>query len=186
MTGAASGTPDSIDAVITYLEMREPPSLPPLHAPLGKFALMRAESPPLSFYKYLYGTVGEGYYWTERKVLSNRRLKAIIEDERVEIHVPYVGGVPAGYSELDCRKAPEIELSYFGLMPYFVGRGLGSYFLNWTIRHAWDQKPSRLWVHTNTLDHPRALPLYQQMGFTPYARRTVTIDPDPNPARDPD
>ena len=186
MASGGRASPASIEAVITYLEMREPPALPELRAPLGKLALMRAERPSLAFYKFLYDRVGQGYHWTERKALSNAKLKAIIEDDRVEIHVLYVGGAPAGYSELDRRKPPEIELCYFGLMPEFVGRRLGGYFLNWTIRHAWQCHPSRLWVHTNTLDHPRALPLYQRMGFTPYARRTVRLDPDSNPPRDPD
>ena len=185
----ASGAPHSpalTEAVITFLEMREPPALPELRAPLGKLALMRVEHPSLAFYKFLYDEVGQGYHWTERKVLSDRDLKVIIEDDQVEINVLYVGGVPAGFSELDRRQPPEIELCYFGIMPQFIGHRLGGYFLNWTIRHAWACHPSRLWVHTNTLDHPRALPLYQRLGFAPYARRTVYLDPDPNPPRDPD
>ena len=35
----------------------------------------------------------------------------------------------------------------------------------------------RLWVHTNTLDHPRALPLYQKLGFVPYAQEKAEIVP---------
>ena len=117
----ASGAPHSpalTEAVITFLEMREPPALPELRAPLGKLALMRVEHPSLAFYKFLYDEVGQGYHWTERKVLSDRDLvisKVIIEDDQVEINVLYVGGVPAGFSELDRRQPPEIELCYFGI-----------------------------------------------------------------------
>ena len=30
-------------------------------------------------------------------------------------------------------------------------------------------KPAKITVHTNTLDHPAALPLYQKLGFVPVA-----------------
>jgi hypothetical protein len=32
-------------------------------------------------------------------------------------------------------------------------------------------------VQTCTLDHPRALPLYQQMGFIPFAQEEAEIMP---------
>ncbi|MBM3518381.1 MAG: GNAT family N-acetyltransferase [Alphaproteobacteria bacterium] len=177
-----------LEATITYLEMRAPPaSLPELRPPAGvRLTLLRAEKPTLAFYRFLYDTVGEGYHWVDRKRMSDARLRTIIEDERVEIYVLYVGGVPAGYAELDRRTPPEIELAYFGLMPGYLGRGLGSYFLNWAVRRAWEFGPRRVWVHTNTMDHPHALPLYQRFGFVAYARRTVAVDPNPNPPRDPD
>ena len=43
---------------------------------------------------------------------------------------------------------------------------------------AWTYEPARLWVHTNTLDHPKALPLYQRFGFKPYKQEQHEI-PDP-------
>jgi len=46
-------------------------------------------------------------------------------------------GVPAGFAELDRRIEGEIELVQFGLMPAFIGQGLGRYFLQWTIDKAW-------------------------------------------------
>ena len=178
---------DGIECLVTTLEMRAPPKLPPLHPPLGKkLALMRAEPPTLAFYRYLYDAVGRDWRWTLRKRVGDARLRAIIENPAVEIYVLYVGGVPAGFSELDRTQASEIELSYFGLVPDFIGQGLGAYFLNWTVRHAWEHGPSRLWVHTNSLDHPRALGLYQRMGFVVTDRHTAAADPDPDPTPPPD
>ena len=88
----------------------------------------------------------------------------------------YAEGVPAGYAELDARREPEIELSYFGLVPDFIGQRLGPYLLSFAIRTAWSRRPSRVWVHTCTLDHPAALGLYQRAGFIAYKEELETAD----------
>jgi hypothetical protein len=46
------------------------------------------------------------------------------------------------------------------------------------IGRAWEQPIERLWVHTCTLDHPRALGFYMRSGFRPY-KRAVEIAEDP-------
>ena len=94
------------------------------------------------------------------------------------IYVVYVVGVPAGFAEIDRRSKPEVELTYIGLMPEFIGRGLGNYLLSTAIDIAWNSEPSRLCIHTNTLDHPNALPLYQRHGFAPYGQEQKIV-PDP-------
>ncbi len=167
-----------IESIVTSLEMRNEPAHPAVHPPASlKLALLRAERPAVEFYRYLYDVVGRDWNWVDRKRLSDDALAAIVGDERVEIYVPYVGGVPAGYAELDRRQAPDIELAYFGLAPGFIGLGLGRYLLDWVIRRAWEYAPTRLWVHTCTLDHPSALPLYQRMGFVPYRQDREMIAP---------
>ena len=72
---------------------------------------------------------------------------------------------PVGYFELESQSGDQIELAYFGLLPAFIGHGLGSELLAGAIGVAWARGPSRLWVHTCTLDHPRALPTYRSHGF---------------------
>jgi len=168
--------PGKLDCVITYLEMMAQPTTPTPPIPAGKHALLRAENPTVSYYRYLYETVGTPWLWYERRLLNDVELATIIQDPKIEIFVLYVGGVPAGYSELDRREKPDIELSYFGLMPDFIGRGLGRYFLRWSVDQAWTHQPDRLWVHTCNLDHPRALSLYQKVGFTPYRQASIVID----------
>lgn len=165
-----------IETTVTYLEMREQPTRPSVPAPLGKLAILRAEHPPVSFYRYLYNTVGEAWYWSERRALDDAALGAIVHDPKVNIYVLYVAGVPAGYVELDRRREREVELAYFGLVPEFTGRGLGSYLLDWAVHAAWAGAPERVWVHTCTLDHPRALPLYQRAGFVAYKRQAEKVE----------
>ena len=86
----------------------------------------------------------------------------------MENHVLHVDGVPAGFAELDRRIEGEIELVQFGLVPEFIGQGLGRYFLNWTIDKAWSYQPRRFWLHTCTLDHKAALPNYLKARFVVY------------------
>ena len=166
----------TIETMVTYLEMREQPTRPTTPAPnLGKLALMRAEKPTPSYYRYLYGAVGEKLNWTDRLVLDDDELRAIIHDPLVEIYVLYLGGVPAGFTELDRRGEGEIELVYLGLTPEYIGRGLGLYLLDWAIHTAWSHSPERLWVHTCDLDDPRALPLYQRAGFVAYDQKLEEV-----------
>ena len=164
-----------LSTVVTYLEMTSKPNMPSLPYPSMKIALMRAQKPTISFYRYLYDGIGEAWLWYERRIMSDRDLALIIQDEQVEVYVFYVGGVPAGLGELDRRFKMDIELAYFGLLPEFRGRRLASYFLRWLIDQAWTYEPDRFWVHTCDLDHPRALPLYQRAGFRPYKREERTF-----------
>jgi GNAT superfamily N-acetyltransferase len=161
---------------VTYLEMFERP--PPIVAPppLGKLALLRAEGCTVSFYRYLYETVGTPWVWYVRRELSDTALAALLARPTTEVFVLYVGVVPAGYFELDTTEQHATELCYFGLAPDFIGRRLGPLLLNAAIEQAWSRPIDRLWVHTCTFDHKRALPLYQRAGFVVYDRRPVRFD----------
>ena len=80
------------------------------------------------------------------------------------------------FTELESRIEGEIELVQFGLMPEFIGQGLGKHLLQWTIDKAWSYRPRRFWLHTCTLDHPNALGFYQRTGFAPYERKVEVYD----------
>lgn len=165
--------------IVTQLELLEPVSAR-VAAPRGKFLLIRAEKPPLHFYRYLYRIVGEKYFWVTRRNLSDEALAAIIHDPDVEIYQLILNGAPAGFFELDFRQLPQVELSFLGLIPEKVGQGLGRYLLSEAIETAWMRTPTRMIVQTCTLDHPRALALYQRFGFKPYNRLEAEIE-EPGP-----
>jgi len=169
--------PTLLDDVITYLEMREKPGTPPVPAPsVGKLALMRAERCTVSFYRYLYETVGTPWLWFERRLLTDVALAAQIQKPTTEIFVLYVEGVPAGYFELDAAAPDETELCYFGLISEFIGRRLGPFLLRAAIDRAWSRPIQRLWLHTRSYDHPKALSYYQQAGFVVYDRRPLRFE----------
>src|SRR5205823_13186986 len=89
-----------IDDVITYLEMHARPVLPRMPAPLTRLALMRAENCTVSFYRYLYESVGTPWGWYERRLRDDEALAAQVAKETTEILALDIGGVPAGSSEL--------------------------------------------------------------------------------------
>ena len=175
--------PRSIDVVITYLEQTARPLLRNAHAPRGKFAILRAEAPPVHFYRYLYGLVGGPYHWVSRKRMSDLELAEIIEHGDVHIHVLYIAGSPAGMVEIDYREPPIAELRFFGLAEQFHGRGLGRFFLAHAIDLAWSLSPVCLRLETCTLDHPAALPLYQKMGFNVVDQRQGQVLLEDGPAK---
>jgi GNAT superfamily N-acetyltransferase len=170
----------SLEDIVTYLEMTGRPARSPAPAPRGRSALMRVEACPVSFYRYLYKEVGEAWLWYERRRLDDDALAAIIHRPTTEIFVLYVGGAPAGYFELDRAVTGECELAYFGLAAPFIGRGWGRFQLDAAVEAAWTGETSRVWVHTCTYDHPRALGAYQKAGFRVYDRRPVRFE-DPRP-----
>jgi len=168
--------PGKVELVRTYLEMLAPPHPWRGGSRNEATAIMRARHCTVSFYRYLYDSVGEQWLWYDRRRLAADALRAIIQDERVEIYVLYVTGTPAGFGELDRRQDDAIELAYFGLLPEFIGRGLGPYFLHWLQDNAWSYSPRRLWVHTCNFDHPGAMAVYQRAGFEAYRQERLIID----------
>jgi GNAT superfamily N-acetyltransferase len=164
-----------LTTTVTFLEMRSDPRL---HIPRPanfKLFLVKTEHPSAGFYRYLYDAVGRNLHWIDRGKLSDRKLLSLIRAEGIDIWVLYAGGVPAGYFEIDARDKAAVELEYFGLLPEFHGKGLGKWLLAEAVKACWAHKPRKVIVETCTLDGPAALPLYQRMGFTPYARRKKTM-----------
>lgn len=160
-----------VEAVVTYLAMDAPPSrLPPPPAGI-RLALMRADNVPLHYYRYLYEEVGRRWLWIERLGLSDEALAAEVHARGVEIFVAYANGTPAGFYELDFHRRDTANLSYFGLMPEWIGRKIGPWLLGTAISEAFSHRIADLTVNTCTFDHPAALPLYQRLGFAPVGQR---------------
>src|SRR5262249_8554448 len=114
----------------SYLQMFAHPEriVPP---PREGLVVIHARKPTVAYYRFSYAAVAGDYAGTSRKMLSDAALAALLNDPRLEVHVLMAEGVPAGFAELDRRIEGEIELVQFGLMPEFIGQGLGRYFLQW-------------------------------------------------------
>lgn len=139
---------------------------------------MRATQMPLAFYRYLYEQVGKPHHWMLRRDMGDDELSKVIHSDGVEIQVLYADGAPAGFFELDLTSKPEeVEIVYFGLSPDFHGMGIGKFFFSETVTAAWAHMPGKVTLHTNSLDSPRALHIYQRAGFEPcgYSEETVTL-----------
>lgn len=162
--------------LVTYLEMTARPVLPPPPQPRLRTMMLKAERPPVHFYRYLYDRIGHDYFWVDRLKLSDAEIAGIVHDEKVAIYVLHAEGWPAGMAELDFREPDVCQLAYFGLMPEAIGQRLGPLFLHHAIENAWVEPIEKLLVNTCTLDHPKALALYQRFGFVPYAREERVIE----------
>ena len=160
---------------VTYVEMLSRPAKV-ITPPRDRLRVVRLECPTVAEYRRLYTAVGKDWNWLSRRKMSDENLAKIITDAANEIHVLLVDEVEAGFVELDRRSPPEIEITQFGLTPAFIGKGLGAWFLQWSIDRAWSYSPTRLWLHTCTLDHPRALPNYLRAGFTIYKEEIIERD----------
>lgn len=171
MTAADPRIRGRVETTIVYLEMTALPERPPAGPSRPGIEVHRAVRPTASFFRYLYDTIGAEWTWTARRLMSDQALLDIIHHPRIDVNVLWIDGVPAGLAEIDHRAPPDIELSYFGLLPDFVGKGLGGYFLNWAVDHAFMSRPGRFWVHTCDLDHPNALQVYMKAGFDIYDRK---------------
>lgn len=168
-----------IASVVTYLEMRERPRAASVAAP-ASLSIRKVEKPDLDWYRNLYRAVGQDWLWFSRLRMNDEELARTIHDPRVDVYVLSLDGQgdDQGLLELDRRSASEIEIAYFGLAADLVGRGAGQYLMNHALVAAWAHNPQRVWVHTCTLDHPRALAFYLKAGFTPY-KRAIEVADDP-------
>lgn len=163
-----------IAAVATYMEMARPAAMPAGELP-GELVSMAGD---LARYRALYSGVGADWLWFSRAVLPDARLRSIIAHPDVLPLALRVEGRDVGILELDFRSRPDCELAFFGLVPDMVGRGFGSALLREGVRRAFARPIGRLWLHTCTLDHPSALPVYLKGGFRPY-RRAIEVADDP-------
>ncbi|QDU93527.1 GNAT family N-acetyltransferase [Lignipirellula cremea] len=165
-----------IEATVYYLQMTAPPETAGRPLP-EETRVERAIDPPVPFYRFLYHAIGGDYQWLSRRKLSDADLAVLLGDPRNELFVLYCQGVPAGMVEFDRRQPNEVEIVQFGLMPERIGQGLGRSLLEWTLARAWSYQPSRVWLHTCSLDHPAALPNYQKRGFTLYREERIQREP---------
>ncbi len=149
---------------VTFLRMDAPPASPAPPMP-GDARVERVLHCSVPFYRYLYDTVGAPWLWWMRRIASDAELAGLLGHPSVSVHVLMRDGEPNGFYELDYRSGQTVNLSYFGLMPWAIGTGLGAAFLRHAVDAAWQIGLPAVTVNTCNADHPRALPGYLAAGF---------------------
>jgi GNAT superfamily N-acetyltransferase len=149
----------------TYLEQKSPDDLRAVPPPGETVTVLQVRDCAPEFWRRLYTEVGAEYHWVDRLGWTDETIRAYLADPVGSLWILSVDGGVAGYFEL--RKHPDdsVEIAYFGLLPAYIGRGLGKYLLSEAAARAWQLQPARVWLHTSTLDHPSALPNYLARGF---------------------
>jgi GNAT superfamily N-acetyltransferase len=157
-----------------FLEMTDPGRLPAAPEPLEGLEIRQAELPSPEFSRGLYTAVGADWYWIDRFRWTWERWMDWLDRPELETWVAYVRGTPAGFFELE-RDGDAVELASFGLLPAFIGRGIGTRLLDFALRRAFELEPARVWVHTCSLDGPAALRTYQGRGLEIYDERVEDV-----------
>ncbi len=153
---------------ITYLEMNSPADLHPKAAGDKRFRISRLPVPDWEFNGSLYLAVGENWHWTDRRGWSDEQWREYAESGRLRTFAAWCDISPAGYYELLPDENGGVEIASLGLLPAFVGLGLGGALVTSAIEEAWRLGAARVWLHTCSLDHPAALPNYQARGMKIY------------------
>lgn len=161
-------------SVRTFLEMRDRAALRPAKLDDPSIRIEQVHGCPPSFWRYLYTEVGREYHWIDRLPWSDDQIRAHLTDPDVTLWVMWIAGAPGGYFELVRDRSGGTEIAYFGLLRECIGRGLGGHLLTVAVEQAWATGADRVWLHTNTLDHPAALPNYLRRGFTAFHAETYT------------
>ena len=161
----------SVQVTTWFLQMTDPAQLAAAPEPDPDLEVRLAELPSPELSRMLYAGVGSDWHWTDRLGWTWDRWHEWLARPELETWVGWVRGTPAGYAELE-RQGDSVELVSFGLLPAFIGRGLGTRLLDAALRRAWALGPQRVWVHTCSLDGPAALRTYQACGLEIYDERT--------------
>jgi GNAT superfamily N-acetyltransferase len=155
---------------VTFLKLSAPPRAAGPALPAG-LQMVRVRRCAVPYYRFLYDTIGREWLWWMRRTQTDDQLGHLLAHPMVSIHVLYAGGQPAGFYELERRPAG-VNISYFGLMPFAIGKGIGQAFLRSAVDTAWAMPEAKaITVNTCTADHPRAMATYRDAGFAP--QRTV-------------
>lgn len=161
-----------VKVVTHHLEMTDPAAVRPARGTIPGLEIRQAMHPCPELNRFLYTAVGGDWYWIDRLGWTYEQWRRWVDRPELQTWLAYLDGTPVGYFELEAQLRGDVEIAYFGLLPQFVGRGLGGVLLTAAIERGWQRGARRVWVHTCTLDHPRALANYQARGMRLFKQET--------------
>ena len=169
-----------VEVVRIYLEMTDATDLrPAVEVPAVALEPVDNHSPLL---REVLHRVGAPHHWSSA-VLSVEQSATAMSDPLLRSWLVTVDGEPAGLTVMRAQPGGEVEIVSFGLVPDRVDYGYGGAALTAAVRLAWTLDPAddvpihRVWLRTNSLDHPNALGNYQRRGFricrTEHRQKTI-------------
>lgn len=150
---------------IFHLEMLDRQALVPKQSSTDfDTALVDPADPSLN--QQLYRAVGSTWQWTDRLNWDDTQWSKYVARNNLTTWIGYLKGERVGYFELESQDDGNVEIMYFGLLPEFIGMGLGGILLTAAAQCAWrEPHTTRVWVHTCSNDHKHAMANYQKRGF---------------------
>lgn len=158
-----------VEITTWHLELTSPEELRPSRNEVAELEIRQARVPSPELNRFLYTAVGGDWFWTDRLGWTCEEWLLYLDRPELETWVAYVAGTPAGYFELELQPGGCVEVLYFGLLPRFIGQGIGGRLLTRAVERAWETGAWRVWLHTCSLDGPAALSAYQARGFRIFA-----------------
>ncbi|WP_305786490.1 GNAT family N-acetyltransferase [Symbioplanes lichenis] len=149
---------------VSYLEMTAPGQLVPAAVVPG--LTLTPLSPESPLVVELQVRIGAPHGWPSARRTADQWTTWLAEHPDRRYWLLAFEGEPAGLLAYDLE-ADVVEIETFGLVPEFVGRGLGGHALTLGLEQAWQLAPDvhRVWLHTSSVDHPHALPNYHRRGL---------------------
>ena len=163
-----------VDLLVSYMAMTSPPAGAELLAPMPRAAVAREHLARID-YLALYRAVGAAVQWDQRLRLPDGELDALLADPATHVYVLRCDGAASGLAEFECVGSDEVEMVNFGLVPAMQGKRLGPFLLDCALRAVWRSRPKRIWLHTDTNDHPKAVATYERAGFSVYKKQIETF-----------
>jgi GNAT superfamily N-acetyltransferase len=164
-----------VTVLVSYLVMYTPEQLRAKPFDDPRLVIHPVNPPSWQFNQSMYRRIGAEWNWQEKRDWPEDRWRAYVEAPGLHSFAATWSGEPAGYFELREDAHGGIEITYFGLLAGFIGKGLGGAMLGRALQRAWMLGPDRVWVHTCTLDHPAALANYQARGMRIYRTAIETV-----------
>ena len=166
----------------SYLELRSLEEFTPSDAEVSDLEIREAKIACPELGRFLYTAVGRAWRWSDRLNWAHSTWLAHLERPQVEVWIAYLGGVIAGYVELEHQPEESVEIAYFGLLRQFMGRGIGGLLLSDSVERAFHNGANRVWLHTCSLDSPQAMENYRARGFVLFNEETELVEVPPAPA----
>ena len=109
--------------------------------------------------------VGLPFKWYSRLKWDIKKWQNYFLENTVKTYIGFDGNKLIGYYELEKQENKIVEIKFFGLLPNYIGKGLGSMFLSHAINNSWQLNAKKVCLHTCSIDHQSAYKNYVARGF---------------------
>ena len=158
-----------------FLELRDINKLKFNSSKENRF-LIKKIKPDFQLNKFFYKQVGKKHRWIDRLSWTDEKWINFISNRNLDTYVISESEDLIGFFELLYNPGlNETEISYFGLLEEYIGKGIGGYALSEAIKKAFEKNIKRVWLHTCTLDHPNALKNYIARGMRVFRKENINI-----------
>ena len=159
-----------------YLEIYSLKDLVESNVSFNELEIKLIDPPDYQLNKFFYKNIGKKHRWIDRLIWNESKWIEYTTNKNVKTYILKKKEDLIGYFELIFhQEKKEIEIAYFGLLEEYHNKKLGSHLLSMAIKKSFLDKPSRVWLHTCSLDHKNALSNYLARGMKIFKKEVVSI-----------